>query len=471
MGIAGHGAALEAGGAGASTLLIHAEDRVGGSTRLSTGIFMGANTRYQRTQGISEDSAERFYSEYMIANHWQVQPSVARRLCLEAGRTLDWLEDRGVIFLRLMGSGDETYPRGHVTRGGEAIMLTLHAHIQKLARADLALNTRVERLLVEEGKVVGIHAAGQDVRAKAVVLACGGIGGDLDLLAKWQPNMFVDGSVTPRYFGSSYARGDALRLTADLGAQVVAGRSLSAPIWEFGGGYLPGYMVAVNALGRRFMDETAAYGIAEPIFSAQPGSLAHVIFDDDVKCAMRSSSDVFAETKKVLPETEPAIAMFASSSVDDLVASGHIVKAQTLDQLAARIGVPSDNLRGTITRYNQQISKGRDDDYLKVAKVFRAVAKGPFYSFSMRPKGFALTTTGVRIDHDAQVLRQDSLPIPGLFAAGECTGGIIVKVYFGSGNALTQSSTYGRIAGRNAASYALEGAVPLVDWLTIERRA
>jgi succinate dehydrogenase/fumarate reductase flavoprotein subunit len=89
----------------------------------------------------------------------------------------------------------------------------------------------------------------------------------------------------------------------------------------------------------------------------------------------------------------------------------------------------------------------------------------------MHPTGFALTSTGVRIDHDALVIRRDSLPIPGLFAAGECTGGIIIKVYVGSGNSLMNCTTFGRIAGRNAAAYAKTGAVPRVDWKAIEASA
>jgi succinate dehydrogenase/fumarate reductase flavoprotein subunit len=467
-GVAGHCAALEAVEAGARVLMLDAEDKIGGSTNLSSGILMGANTRYQRSQGILDDTPEKFYHHYVTANHWQVQPSVARRLCFEAGKTIDWLEARGVSYLKLMGSGDEERPRGHVTAGGDTIVLALHGRIQKTGRADVALNTRVDRLLVNEDTVVGISAGGQEVSAGAVVLATGGMGANLDLVARWTPAAFTEGAQSPRYLGGPGARGDALRLTAELGAQVLPGRGLNTPIWAFGAGYLPSYMVIVNTLGRRFMDETLAYGMVEAIFASQPGSAGYVIFDDVTKRAMVTSADVFRETKAILPGLEPAIGLFTSAGVDDLVAGGQMIKADTLAQLAFRIGAPAENLRGTIERYNRHAANGHDDDYLKPAKLLRPVATGPFYAFAMHPAGFAVTTTGLRIDHDACVIRNDSLAIPGLFAGGECTGGVLVKVYVGSGNALASASTFGRVAGRNAAAYAANGAVPLIDWATVE---
>ena len=471
MGVAGHCAALEATEAGASVLMIHAEESVGGSSRFSSGVTMGANTRYQRAQGVVDDSAESFYNFYMIANHWQIQPSVARRLCFEAGPTVDWLEERGVSYLRLMGAGGEEHPRGHVTAGGYSIVLALHGQIQGHGRADLALNTRVERLLTEDGKVIGVHAGGQDVTAGAVALTCGGIGADLDLVARWQPHVFEDSGRTPRYLGSPLARGDAIHLTAGLGAQVIKGRCLNVPMWSFGAGYLPDYMVMVNALGRRFMDESSSYSVTEAIFESQPGAIAHALFDDATKRAMKSTDDVLHETKGVVPDNEPAYPYFTDTGVDEMVATGQIIKADTLDQLAQRIGVPDEHLRGTIARYNRHVANGRDDDYLKSATVLRPVSTGPFYALAIQPTGFAVTSTGVRIDHDASVIGSDSLPIPGLFAAGECTGGVMVKVYVGSGNALANCSTYGRVAGRSAVAFASTGAVPFIDWAAIEARA
>ncbi len=472
MGIAGHCAALSALEAGARVLMVHAEERVGGSSRLSSGVLMGANTRFQRSQGIHGDHAESFYRFYMAANHWQVQPSVARRLCYEAGPTVDWLMDHGVTVVRVMGAGDEEYPRGHVTPGGESIVFALHGHIQKFqSTGDLALNTRVERLLIDDGTVVGIHAAGQDVTGRAVVLTCGGMGADLDMVRQHQPNILSASETAPRFVGSPAARGDALRLAAPLNPQVLSGRPLIFPILSIGGGYMPSYTVIVNTLGRRCMDESSPYGVLEAIMAAQPGSVLFLLFDDATKRAMKSAADVLRETKDVVPDNEGMIPRFTSAGVDELVAMGAAIKADGLEQLAMQLSVPLENLRGTLTRYNQHCAGGSDEDYLKQAKVLRPVATPPFYALTMRSNVFALTATGLRIDHSAQVIRQDSLPVPGLFAAGEATGGVLMKVYIGSGNSLANCSTFGRIAGRNAAGYASTGAVPRADWAAIEARA
>ena len=81
----------------------------------------------------------------------------------------------------------------------------------------------------------------------------------------------------------------------------------------------------------------------------------------------------------------------------------------------------------------------------------RPVEQGPFYGCELRLSLLALTSCGPAVDSEAQVLSSDQRPVPGLFAAGECTGGVIGKVYVGSGNSISNCLTYGRIAGRNAA--------------------
>ena len=81
-----------------------------------------------------------------------------------------------------------------------------------------------------------------------------------------------------------------------------------------------------------------------------------------------------------------------------------------------------------------------------------------------------MTATGIRIDHNACVMHREGRAISGLFAAGECAGGVLGSIYVGSGNSLGNCTTYGRIAGRNAAAYALHGAVPPMDWKAISTR-
>lgn len=467
-GIAGHCSALEALAAGARVLMVDSEAQIGGSSWLSTGILMGANTRFQRQRGVLDDSAELLYQLYISANQWKVQPSVARRLCYEAGPTIDWLEQQGVEYLDLTNSGGEDRPRGHVTAGGKSIVSTLAGRAGKYSQLDTALKTKVDRLLVENGAVTGIAAGESSVTAKAVIMAMGGMAADLDMVAQWQGAVFWEsGSSAPRYVGMESSRGDAVRLGEQVGAQIIAGRGSRSPIWSFGGGYLPGWLIVVNALGRRFYDETSPYGTAEVLYSVQPGAVGYAIFDDAIKRSIKSYSDVVDHLKVVLPETESIQRLFLSPAVDDLVAGGKIIRADTIQALAARLGVPLANLLGTLERYNGLVAGGFDDDYLKPAKSLRPIGTPPFYAFDIHLPMFGLTGTGVRIDHNACAIHRDSRAIPGLFAAGECTGGVLGSVYVGSGNALANASTYGRIAGRSAAAYALSGSLPKVDWKTL----
>jgi hypothetical protein len=287
------------------------------------------------------------------------------------------------------------------------------------------------------------------------------------MLAQWHHDAFVDISGPPRYVGPASARGDAMRLAQQVDAQVLSGRGSRSPIWSFGGGYLPGWVVVVNALGRRFLDETSAYGIAEVAFAAQPGACGYAIFDDATKRSMRTYDDVVRHLKVVLPGTETLQRSYLSSSVDELASAGKIVKADTLSALAARLGIPGDNLLGTLERYNELVLRGSDDDYLKQPHSLRAVSEGPFYAFDIHLPMFGLTGAGVRIDHNACVMHRSGRALPGLFAAGECTGGVLGSIYVGSGNALASASTYGRVAGRSAAAFALTGAVPPVDWAAL----
>ena len=128
-GAAGLAAALSARDSGAGSVLVaEAEGVVGGSSRLSGGLTMGAGTRYQRALGI-EDDADSLFHDYMTLNHWDVEAGVARRLADLAGPTVEWLGDLGVEYYeQMVYGGDERVPRVHVPIGrGQAVVNALHS--------------------------------------------------------------------------------------------------------------------------------------------------------------------------------------------------------------------------------------------------------------------------------------------------------------------------------------------------------
>jgi len=457
-GVAGSCAALEALEAGASVLLLDGAAKPGGSSRLSGGMIMAAKTRFQEERGVKDDP-QALYEYYMTINRHGVQPSIARRLAYESGPTIHWLADRGVEFIDLLSSGEEPAARGHVTRGGQAIVDALHGRLQNFEKLDIALNSYVERLLHRGGAVHGIATADYEVEAGAVVLATGGFGASVDMLAQWRPRSISEAQGRIQYVGHDTARGDSIRLGLQVGAQITGdGPGCRTPSGPLTGSYMPGFCLFVNKVGRRFMDESTSYGLAEALLMDQPGAMAFIVIDDATKNAIQTDADVVRHLKVLVPGNEPILRLWTSAGMDELLAAGAIQTASSLPDLAKLLGVPAANLVGTVERYNAHAAAGEDADYLKKPEWLRPVATPPFYASPLRLNQISLTATGVRVDHEARVMHETSRSIPGLYAAGECAGGVLGGVYVGSGNSLANCSVYGRVAGRNAAAYALKTA-------------
>jgi fumarate reductase flavoprotein subunit len=455
-GIAGHCAALAALERGASVVMVESAPKLGGSSRLSTGIVMGAGTRFQRERGFTDD-AETLYQDYMNLNQWLIQPSVGRRLCSEAGPTVEWLADNGVEFTHLLNSGMESAPRGHATQGGDSIVNALAGRIAKYSNFDAAVGSRVDGLLVRDGAVRGVVIGEQKATAAAVILACGGMGANPEMISHWNPEAFWGAGGALSYVGHAYARGDVIRFAQQVEAQIVVGRGIRNPVCVFMTGYLPRFVLIVNQLGRRFQDETIAYAISEILLPRQPGGVAYMLFDDAVKRRLRSKADIDKFIKIELIGDEAGKALWRSDAIDDLVERGEVTRANTIEELARRLGIPPANLTGTVHRYNRLVAGGRDTDYFKSLRDVEPISTGPFYAAKITQPFYAFTGTGVRIDENAAVMHETSEAIPGLFAAGECVGNVLGGVYFGSGNSLGNCTVFGRIAGYRAAERAKAG--------------
>jgi fumarate reductase flavoprotein subunit len=212
----------------------------------------------------------------------------------------------------------------------------------------------------------------------------------------------------------------------------------------------------------------SSYGMAEVQYASQPGGAGYAIFDDATKRRIKTTDDVIKHLKILLADAVPQMRPFTNDGMDDEIKAGKVIKADSLDQLAMLLGIPAANLKGTIERYNGHVAKGFDEDYLKSSDSLMPISTGPFYAFPIHLPLYGLTATGLRIDHNASVMHRDGRAIQGLFAAGECAGGVLGSIYVGSGNSLGNCTTYGRIAGRSAAGVALNGAIPPVDWKSMD---
>ncbi len=459
-GAAGLSAALAAAQAGAPRVLVaEAEGIIGGSSRLSGGLMMGAGTRYQRELGI-EDDGERLFRDYMTLNRWNIEAAAARRLALEAGAAIEWLGDMGQEFYPgLVFGGDEPVPRVHVPIGrGQGVVDLLTTKCRE-AGIDIALGRRVDRLLTTDGgNVCGVAVGADEITAHAVVVASGGFGNAPDLLAEHFPAAADTGWAW--YIGADGARGDHLALAAQVDAQLLGHdrglRLLHANFDRMYEAYLPGWIVLVNSEGRRFGDETAPYGIMN-FLSREQGDRVFAIFDHEILTT--ASAEGVARYKQTIPgSTKRQSPHWNSDIVGQMVKEGRMHAAPTVEALAAALGLPAANLQGAVAGYNRSVDAHEDLEYGKAAEFLEPIATAPFYGAELRPATVCFTAYGLRIDRDAQVLGNNGTPIAGLFAAGECTGGIVGAQYVGSGNSYANCVTFGRIAGRSAAALATGGA-------------
>lgn len=453
---AGMSAAIMAAEAGASVMIIEADVKLGGSTALSGGVYYAAGTAVQQAKGIEGDTADAMFEYYMTLNQYRVEASLARTLSDHAAEGLHWLMDMGVQFAPegLYASGVESVERGHgATGNGAAIAAALDREVHRRP-IDVALNTRVERLLRDDaGRVVGVHAGGTNVFARAVVLTTGGFGANPYMLHRHYPEAAAQGDAA-WYIGSRHCVGDGLMLAQAAGADIVGhnrGLLLTTPnfhkVLEV---FVPGWLVYVNREGRRFVKETAEYAVMSGVVQAQTGGTCFALFDD---VAMRSAkpaahlADAFAAG--VIPLNWVADELQAQQK------TGKVSSASTLDELAVKCGIRPGALQQTVARYNEDVAAGTDTMFHKFtpadASAMKPIATPPFHAVEVRPAIVCLTSTGVRIDATTQALDECDRPIRGLFAAGETTGGVLGDRYIGGGNSIANAIVFGRIAGVSAA--------------------
>jgi fumarate reductase flavoprotein subunit len=443
---AGMAAAITSADEGASVVLVESERRLGGSTALSGGIFFAAGTSVQREAGIIGDTADDMYEYYTVVNRWRVDPPIVRTLCDHAASDLEWLIGVGVRFPveLLHRTGMERVPRGHRADGnGEAIAAALERACRDRP-IDIALGRRVERLVTQDGHVVGVATGDDRLTGGAVVVTCGGFGQNPALLAEHFPR-----AAAAQWTWSVAApgsRGDAVALGEQVGAAFDGhdhGLLVPATGIARASQHVPAWVVAVTPQGRRFVDESAYLSV-----------LSQRMIDVGGTCWL-----VMDQTAREAAGAQPGFGDLCTGGdasawtpeLERLRADGFVHRAGTLEELAALAGFDPAVFVSTIDRYNEGAAAGCDPEYAKPGEYVRPVSTPPFYAVAMRPAVVALTGYGLRIDAGARVLDPTGHPIPGLYAAGEATGNVLGDIYIGSGNSIASAIVFGRIAGRAAA--------------------
>jgi succinate dehydrogenase/fumarate reductase flavoprotein subunit len=452
-GAAGLMAALSARAAGARVLVAEGQSVLGGASRLSGGWIMGAGTEMQCAAKI-EDSPESLYNDLMLYNQFKVQPGIVRRLAYESGKTIDWLAEIGVRFSpELEQGGPGLAKRVHVVAGTGQHLVDVLASRCRQQEVDFALGNQVDRLLVRAGAVVGVAVGGDELRAAAVVLATGGFGANPQLVAEHLPSLAPVGDWL-FYFGPRSSDGNGLILGAQVGAgTALRDRCVALPAPRVDSrrfdARLPNWMLGLGPDGHRVLDETSAYAILSPSSIAAGGRLFG-IFDDKI-LADNGSAELPTYDHEASPAHDSRL--WSAGSIQDLLASGAIVQADTIAQLASGLGIPADPVVASVKRYNESAVLGRDRDFGKDAKFIRPIEVPPFYGVEVRPAALGLTCYGLQIDESGHVLSSDGETIEGLFAAGELCA--TMYNYMVSGNSLASCMVMGKAAGSSAAMRAL----------------
>lgn len=408
----------------------------GGSTAMSAGFFVAAESRLQHANGESGTAGELAEDIFRL-NGRGSDPAVTNALCRISGPLMDWLVDMGVPLEHLP---DYRYPgmsrawlHSPPQRHGSAIIETLVDAAGRSPSIDVRLGTAVTGLNTSDGVVNGLAAlmpAGQTVtvRAGSVILAASGFGANPEAAGRYIPEL-----AGAPYYGGRYATGEAIEWARALGAATdnmtayQSHSSIAHPKMMLVTTYLINHgAIQVNANGHRFGDETDSYAGHAVAVQRQPGSVVVELFDE-----------------RILKETLANYPRF-----EDCLEAGIVHRAESLHELARRFGLEAENLAATVARYNGA-APGERDEFGRLRSGPPLVA--PLYGIRVT-SALVQTLGGLRVDERARVLRADGTVLPGLYAGGGTASGIAGDRPEGylAGTGLLAAFGLGWIAGRDA---------------------
>lgn len=429
---AGLSAAVTLHDQGRQVVVLEKMPLVGGNTLRAEGGINAAETEQQKKAGIP-DTIEQFVADTMKGGHNKNDLALVQTMCTHAKDSVVWLVQLGADLSVVGRAGGAKYNRAHRPTGGGAIgpeVIKTLLNAAKNRHIDIRTKARVTEILQDtQGKVTGVKYIhnGQTIRldAKAIVLATGGFGANQDLLVKYQPKL--KGYATTNHPG---ATGDGILLAEKVGAAFVDMAEIQAHPTAAPSGDLISESVRgdgailINANGQRFTNELLTRDVVSANELKQPGGFAWVVWDDEV----RSKAKL----------------------MDGYIKRGLAVKGDNIAQLAKAMNVPAEALRSTMKEYSRMQKAGKDTAFGR-PDMPSPLTKAPYYAVQVRP-AVHHTMGGVKINTKAEVLNQDGKAIPGLFAAGEVTGGVHGGNRLG-GNAQADIVTFGRIAGLSANAY------------------
>ena len=385
------------------------------------------------------DSVELFALDTIIGGKGLNNFDLVMTLTGNSADAIDWLATKNAHLTNVGSFGGASVKRihrattedGKTTPVGAYLVKVLTADVEAEDKIDLRTNTAATELVMEDGKAVGVKVKNENgeytIRAKAVILASGGFGADLDRVAALKPELA--GFVTTN---TPTITGDGIDMAVAVGAATVDmdqiqihpsvyTETATALITE---GIRGDGAILVNQEGKRFVNELETRDNVSAAELAQEGGYAYTILDQKM--------------------------MDASSTYNGYFTKGYAVQADSYEALAEKLGIDPATFAATMETWNKAVADQKDDEFGRLSFA-SALDTAPYYAIKVSP-GIHHTMGGVKINTNAEVLTAEDQVIPGLYAAGEVTGGVHGANRLG-GNAVADIVVFGRIAAQNAAAY------------------
>ena len=480
---AGMTAAMTAADAGQKVVILESQAMVGGNSARATGGMNAAKTVYQdenefdQAAGVEKtlataaekyadnetitalaktvseqwaayqanptgyfDSVELMELDTMVGGKGINDPELVKTLCEGTADAIDWLDENGITLHNVSSFGGASVKRIHRPVNAEGKTVSVGSYMIPLlqencekAGVKMMLDTTATEILTDaNGAAVGVKATGASgetvtVNAKAVVLATGGFGANLDMVVKYKPEL--KGFMTTNAPG---IQGQGIEMAQAIGAATVdmdqiqihptVEANTAALITE---GLRGDGAILINEEGQRFIDEVGTRDVVSAAEIAQTGSYSWLVVDQAM--------------------------VDASSVIQGYIKKGYTVTGETYEELGKAMGVDEAAFAETMNTWNGYVEAKNDPDFGRTSFANK-LDTAPYYAIKVTA-GVHHTMGGLKINTNTEVLKADGSVIPGLFAAGEVTGGVHGANRLG-GNAVADFTVFGRIAGAAASKYA-----------------
>lgn len=459
-GLAGLSAAVEMGRGGVDVLVVEMNSMAGGHAVMAGGVAI-VGTPVQENAGIL-DSPDLAYEDWM---EWTEDGDPKwTRFYVENSREMiyDWATELGVEFVRAAPAHANSVPRFHFTAGRAVhLVLPIYRTALSLPSVSFQWNKRAERLIVENGRIAGVVVRDLrtdeviTLRAPNVVLATGGFESDLErVLANWTPGLpapqrlLIGSAVSATGSGHDMAVAAGAALTK-MNRHYIYVNGLVSPRDPEGIRALTAgndSSIWVNVQGERFTNEAGFDKDILVDLLNQDGSTYWAIFDENTRDDFGSRGAAWLNTAT---DGHPLLDNPDTAN-----------KAQSLEELAAMAGLPSEALIASVQQFNRMVEAGVDTEFGRFGQVGNVppkIAQPPFYAVQMFPMT-RKSMGGVAIDMQGRALNDEGQVLPGLYAAGEINGSVGINGKHGmDGMFLGPALLTGRLAGMSiAAEHAAE---------------